>query len=77
MGLALENHFPCSLLDVSAQSLPTRLPACLPDCLPGAAAHPHTKLATLVYCESLYGDVGLVGDMLNGDMGPALVSQLA
>lgn len=24
------------------------------------AAHPHTKLATLVYCESLCGDVGLV-----------------
>lgn len=37
------------------------------------AAHPHTKLATLVYCESLCCDVALVGEMLNGDMGPALV----
>ncbi|KAL4419367.1 hypothetical protein ABPG75_005869, partial [Micractinium tetrahymenae] len=40
------------------------------------AAHPHTKLATLVYCESLCCDVALVGDMLNGDMGPALARLL-
>lgn len=39
------------------------------------AAHPHTKLATLVYCESLCSDPGLVGEMVNGDMGPALVSR--
>ncbi|PRW59606.1 kinase [Chlorella sorokiniana] len=40
------------------------------------AAHPHTKLATLIYCESLCSDVGLVQEMVNGDMGPALVGLL-
>ena len=37
------------------------------------AAHPHTKLATLVYCESLCGDVGVVQEMVNGEAGVALV----
>lgn len=40
------------------------------------AAHPHTKLATLVYCESLCIDVAVVGEMLNGDMGLSLVHLL-
>lgn len=40
---------------------------------PRPAAHPHTKLATLVYCESLCCDVSLVGELLNGETGPALV----
>jgi hypothetical protein len=40
---------------------------------PSLAAHPHTKLATLVYCEGLCIDVALVQEMLNGDTGPALV----
>jgi hypothetical protein len=49
-------------------------PAALLACLPCPAAHPHTKLATLVYCESLCGDVGVVQEMVNGDAGVALVS---
>lgn len=42
---------------------------------PCLAAHPHTKLATLVYCEGLCIDVALVQEMLNGDTGPALVGR--
>ena len=47
------------------------MPALLAPACP--AAHPHTKLATLVYCESLCGDVGVVQEMVNGDAGVALV----
>lgn len=54
-----------------AKSLTRSAPPPHPSALP--PAHPHTKLATLVYCESLCADPGLVGEMVNGDMGPALV----
>ena len=51
--------------------MPPPMPALLAPACP--AAHPHTKLATLVYCESLCGDVGVVQEMVNGDAGVALV----
>ena len=39
-------------------------------------AHPHTKLATLVYCESLCSDVGLVQVRpVEGHMWPGLAQR--
>ncbi|PSC68021.1 serine threonine-kinase ULK4 isoform B [Micractinium conductrix] len=81
----LEGLFNPSLLPF--QPLPASQVAAMPDHAKAAfvgaltrtisgAAHPHTKLATLVYCESMCGDAAMVGDMLNGDMGPALVQLL-